>query len=70
MCLSPALSFVGSSLFDCLLIFLVFFLDSANFTFVARDPNTGKAADVPPLVLGTDEEKQVFDKCELIRQAR
>mmetsp|Transcript_29883 Transcript_29883/g.46257 ORF Transcript_29883/g.46257 Transcript_29883/m.46257 type:complete len:430 (-) Transcript_29883:12-1301(-) len=41
---------------------------SANFCFVARDPKTGKAANVPALVIQTEEEQKVFDFCEQVRQ--
>lgn len=36
----------------------------ANFTFVARDSETKKAAPVNPLAPETDEEKRLFDRAE------
>eukprot|EP00968_Pinguiococcus_pyrenoidosus_P018088 scaffold1850_cov194-Pinguiococcus_pyrenoidosus.AAC.48 len=43
---------------------------TADFTFVARDINTKKAASVPQLQLETDEEKTVFEQVEKQQEAR
>lgn len=40
------------------------------FTMVARDPTTNKAAQVPPLILETEEEKAIFQRGELYKTAK
>lgn len=43
---------------------------TAYATFVAIDPGTGKPAQVPPLLLETEEERRCFAEAEVRRQQR
>ena len=45
-------------------------LIDANFTFVARNPSTGKSMEINRVVPETDEERQLFDKFETLDQER
>eukprot|EP00013_Stygamoeba_regulata_P020307 CAMPEP_0177654780 /NCGR_PEP_ID=MMETSP0447-20121125/14539_1 /TAXON_ID=0 /ORGANISM="Stygamoeba regulata, Strain BSH-02190019" /LENGTH=433 /DNA_ID=CAMNT_0019158501 /DNA_START=503 /DNA_END=1804 /DNA_ORIENTATION=- len=74
MTLSGTVAWVGTSSLEIHMAVTSSWTDmpwlTAQFVFVARDPQSGKAARVPPLAPETQNEKDLFERCAAISQAR